>query len=156
MVRNFIYKIFITYCQVLDLILYFEDNFIGRTMTRNRRKTPRYDITMWNCFERINEDLPRTNNAIEGWHNAFHVSVTKLLIFVLKCLIFRMLSAIILVFLNLSKTLYEKKKIQQLFGIKFLLAHTHKPNAQNMKKLIFEYETWSKNFILFQETTILK
>ncbi|CAF0714736.1 unnamed protein product [Adineta steineri] len=59
-----------------DLILYFEDNFIGRIMTRNRRKNPRYNINMWNCFERINEDLPRTNNAIEGWHNAFHVSVT--------------------------------------------------------------------------------
>ncbi|CAF1264599.1 unnamed protein product [Adineta steineri] len=55
-----------------DLILYFEDNFIGRIMTRNRRKNPRYNINMWNCFERINEDLPRTNNAIEGWHNAFH------------------------------------------------------------------------------------
>ena len=50
----------------------------------------------------------------------------------------------------------RRKKRQQLFGIKFLLAHTHKPNAQNMKKLIFEYKTWSKNFILFQETTILK
>ncbi len=32
----------------------------------------------------------------------------------------------------------------------------HKPNAQNMKKLILEYETWSKNFILFQGMTILK
>ncbi|CAF1098719.1 unnamed protein product [Adineta steineri] len=27
---------------------------------------------MWNCFDKINEYLPRTNNAIEGWHNAFH------------------------------------------------------------------------------------
>ncbi|CAF1484248.1 unnamed protein product [Adineta steineri] len=49
-----------------DLILYFEDNFIGRIMTRNRRKNPGYNVNMWNCFERINEDLPRTNNAIEG------------------------------------------------------------------------------------------
>jgi hypothetical protein len=72
---------FILYPQVLDLILCFEDNFIGRTMTRSRRKNPRFDISMWNSFERVNQDLPRTNNAIEGWHNASHVRVTKLLIF---------------------------------------------------------------------------
>ena len=72
-------------------------------MTRNRRKNPRFDIFMWNCFERVNQDLPRTNNAIEGWHNAFHVRVTELLIFLIKHFIFRMLSVIIQVFSHLSK-----------------------------------------------------
>lgn len=67
---------FISYLQFLDLILYFEDNFIGRIMTRNRRKKPRFDISMWNCFERVNQNLPRTNNSLEGWHNAFHVRIT--------------------------------------------------------------------------------
>lgn len=72
---------FISYSSFSDLILYFEDNFIGRTMTRNRRNNPRFAISMWNCFERANHDLPRTNNAVEGWHNAFHVCVIELRIY---------------------------------------------------------------------------
>ena len=40
---------------------------------------------MWNVYERVLRDLPRSNNSIEGWHRAFnnrvsvkHPSVTKL------------------------------------------------------------------------------
>ena len=59
----------------LELLIYFEDNFIGRKMLRNRRSNPRYVIQMWNCFSRVDLELPRTNNAVEGWHNAFHVNI---------------------------------------------------------------------------------
>lgn len=27
-------------------------------------------IRMWFCFGRVNFDLPRTNNALQGWHKA--------------------------------------------------------------------------------------
>ncbi|CAF4639567.1 unnamed protein product [Didymodactylos carnosus] len=27
---------------------------------------------MWNCFERLENDLPRTNNPVEGWNNAMN------------------------------------------------------------------------------------
>ena len=40
---------------------------------------------MWNVYSRVVEDLPRSNNSIEGWHRAFnnrvsikHPTLTKL------------------------------------------------------------------------------
>ncbi|CAF1252221.1 unnamed protein product [Didymodactylos carnosus] len=41
-------------------------------MSRNRRRNSRFSVLMWNCFSRVDLDLPRTNNAVEGWHTAFH------------------------------------------------------------------------------------
>lgn len=29
------------------------------------------DISLWNCFHSVLEDLPKTNNACEGFHNGF-------------------------------------------------------------------------------------
>ena len=34
-----------------------------------------FNIEMWNVNGRINDDLPKTNNSIEGWHNAFNKRV---------------------------------------------------------------------------------
>jgi hypothetical protein len=50
---------------------YSEDNYVGR-MRRNRRVNPLFLITMWNIRGRVADGLPRTNNSVEGWHNAFH------------------------------------------------------------------------------------
>eukprot|EP00102_Acyrthosiphon_pisum_P016308 XP_008187224.1 PREDICTED: uncharacterized protein LOC103310507 [Acyrthosiphon pisum] len=43
---------------------------------------------MWNCYESVIQDLPRTNNSVEGWHHAFnaalganHVSIWKFIRF---------------------------------------------------------------------------
>jgi hypothetical protein len=36
---------------------------------------PRYAISMWNSFDRLNSDIPRTNNSLEAWHNAFQKTV---------------------------------------------------------------------------------
>ena len=40
---------------------------------------------MWNIYDRVIANLPRSNNAVEGWHNAFanrvaipHPTVAKL------------------------------------------------------------------------------
>ena len=42
-------------------------------------------MQLWNVYERVIQDLPRSNNAVEGWHHAFnnrvsikHPSITKL------------------------------------------------------------------------------
>ena len=43
----------------------------------NRRK-PLFPIELWNVHDRESTNPPRSNNSIEGWHNAFaqHVSIT--------------------------------------------------------------------------------
>ena len=44
-----------------------------------------FSVELWNTYDRTIMNLPRSNNSIEGWHNAFakrvtivHSSVTKL------------------------------------------------------------------------------
>ena len=50
-----------------DYISYFENNYIGQKR-RNRRVSPPFEIELWNIRDRIKNDQPRTNNAIEGFH----------------------------------------------------------------------------------------
>ncbi|KAL3852100.1 hypothetical protein ACJMK2_015786 [Sinanodonta woodiana] len=47
----------------------WEDTYIGRRR-RNRRANPRFAVEMWNLHDRVNENLPRTNNSVEAWHRA--------------------------------------------------------------------------------------
>ncbi|KAL8580683.1 hypothetical protein ACOMHN_004725 [Nucella lapillus] len=51
-----------------DFTAYFE----------RRRRRPKFDVTMWNVYNRVGDNLPRTNNSVEGWHRAFdqRMSVT--------------------------------------------------------------------------------
>ena len=44
----------------------------GRTM----RENPLYSVSFRNVKKRVDEDLPRTNNAVEGFHSALHSSIT--------------------------------------------------------------------------------
>ncbi|CAF1118057.1 unnamed protein product, partial [Brachionus calyciflorus] len=30
---------------------------------------PRFDIELWNLFDRVKKDIPRTNNDVESWHS---------------------------------------------------------------------------------------
>lgn len=53
---------------------YFEDCWIGRPMKGQRRK-PKFPINIWNCNNSVKSDLPRTNNAVEGWHRSFNSSI---------------------------------------------------------------------------------
>ena len=48
------------------------------SFTGEGRKKPQFDHTLWNVYDRVVADLPRSNNSLEGWHNAFatRVSVT--------------------------------------------------------------------------------
>ena len=51
---------FLTYC---------ENTYIGKPNKRTgTRKNPRFQIFMWNIYDRILADEPTTNNAVESWN----------------------------------------------------------------------------------------
>ncbi|CAF0828461.1 unnamed protein product [Brachionus calyciflorus] len=50
------------------IISYFESNYVGRLKMGNRI-SPRFPKELWNVFDRVNENLPRTNNDVESWHS---------------------------------------------------------------------------------------
>lgn len=56
------------------IIDYFEDTYIGRTR-RHNKQAPRFPVNMWH--DRVTEDLPRTNNSLEGWHNHMQANITS-------------------------------------------------------------------------------
>lgn len=58
---------------VLD---YFEDHYIGRFRRNAPRRPPTFAIELWNMFHRSDAELPRTNNAVEGWHRCFQANVS--------------------------------------------------------------------------------
>ena len=49
-------------------------NSIGVMRGRTRRENPLYPVSFWNVKKRVDEDLPRTNNAVEGFHSALRSS----------------------------------------------------------------------------------
>ena len=61
-----------------DFLVYFEMTWIGINQ-RGHQHWPLYDIDLWNIHDNVQDDLPRTNNSIEGWHRAFdqHVGITQ-------------------------------------------------------------------------------
>ena len=44
---------------------------------RTRRENSLYSVSFRNVKKRVDEDLPRTNNAVEGFHSALHSSITS-------------------------------------------------------------------------------
>lgn len=56
---------------IKDLTNYFEDTWIGRPGRRGGRSDPIFQIALWNVNTSVLEDLPKTNNAVEGWHRGF-------------------------------------------------------------------------------------
>lgn len=56
-----------------DLTVYFEDSWIGRPGRRGHGRTrPAFPHSLWNVYISALGDLPKTNNAVEGWHRGFH------------------------------------------------------------------------------------
>ena len=56
------------------IIDYFEDNWIGRSqcIRKGGRRPAKFAHSLWNVFDATNDEDPRTNNAIEGWHHRFN------------------------------------------------------------------------------------
>ena len=50
---------------------YFEDTYIGRPRRRGPRHSPLFEMGMWNVHDRVLSDAVKSNNSVEGFHNAF-------------------------------------------------------------------------------------
>ncbi|CAF5021544.1 unnamed protein product [Rotaria sp. Silwood1] len=69
-----------------DLLDYFEKPWIGEKRRSGAgRKNPQFDHKLWNVNDRVVATIPRSNNSVEGWHNAFanrvalnHPNIVKL------------------------------------------------------------------------------
>ncbi|XP_068250365.1 uncharacterized protein [Palaemon carinicauda] len=62
--------------EVQEVLDYFEDTWIGRPDRRQRRRPPQFPHEMWNVYEAVLHNLPKTNNSVEGWHRAFKEQMT--------------------------------------------------------------------------------
>ena len=60
-----------------DVLDYFEGSYIGTFQRNAPRRPPLFPIELWNMFNRTDDELPRTNNSIEGWHHSFHSNVSS-------------------------------------------------------------------------------
>ena len=58
-----------------NVIDYFEDTYIGRLHPGGHCRAPLFDLALWNMYDQMIGDLPRTNNAVEGWHQRFQANV---------------------------------------------------------------------------------
>ena len=58
-----------------NVIDYFEDACIGRLRPGGHRRAPLFDLALWNMYDQTIGDLPRTNNAVEGWNRRFQANV---------------------------------------------------------------------------------
>ncbi|CAF0933776.1 unnamed protein product [Brachionus calyciflorus] len=59
-----------------QILNYFENNYKGKVKDFKQTE-PRYPIEIWNLYERIKLDLPRTNNSVESWHSRLKPDVRQ-------------------------------------------------------------------------------
>ena len=57
-----------------ELTNYFEDTWIGRPFRRRRRDAV-FKPELWSVFDRVQGDLPKTNNSLEGWHRSLQLTL---------------------------------------------------------------------------------
>lgn len=60
--------------EILPVLDYFEDNFVGRRTAQNRRR-PRFPPALWNHYESAMACDPKTTNSVEAWHRGFQSHV---------------------------------------------------------------------------------
>ena len=64
-----------------DFISYFEYAYIGISRGRGnriRRDKPLFPVKLWNVRERLFNDSPKSNNSVEGFHQALKSSITSM------------------------------------------------------------------------------
>jgi len=61
-----------------DFLDYFESTWIGKLCRNKKRRNPRFPIELWNCYNLVKYDIPKTNNSVEGWHNSFNSTLNAL------------------------------------------------------------------------------
>ena len=59
----------------LELALYFETTYIGRTVSGGTQLAPLFPIEMWNHHHAVPQGIPRTTNAVEAWHRAYNATI---------------------------------------------------------------------------------
>ena len=60
--------------QLDPIIDYFENNYIG-VMHRRGRRRPRFPLELWNVNNRVEEEIPKTNNNVEADHRHLQVAI---------------------------------------------------------------------------------
>ena len=75
-------KIWINYQGEVDNLLeYSEGTYFGHHRRNAPRHTAMFPVVLWNMFHRTDEEIPRTNNSVEGWLTRFFLSSNFLEIF---------------------------------------------------------------------------
>lgn len=115
-----------------ELVSYFEATYIGEERGRGgyrRRLVPNFAIPSWNVHQRTTNDLPRTNNSVEAWHNTIQNAIT--------CkhpTIWKLIDAI-----KKEEALALKKKIDFDRGIDVILRHKYKDVNKRLQNAIERY-----------------
>ena len=68
---------FATPTDIPDLALYFESTYIRRHMPNCSVVIPStFSLDMWDYHMMVHQGLPRTTNAVEGWHRSFSAHIS--------------------------------------------------------------------------------
>ena len=56
---------------------YFESNYVGRVRPGGGRRVARFPLEAWNIYSRRGQGVKRTNNDVEGFHNAMSSGLVR-------------------------------------------------------------------------------
>lgn len=109
-----------------ELLNYFETTYIQRRGGRPGR----YKIKMWNMYDRVMDNLPRSNNSIESWHSQIHSVLSCASPTMWKCLNFFQ-----------KEFQYQEIKINILNrGEVFPQKKKYKDNDDKIRRLVEKFE----------------
>ena len=61
----------------MEVAEYFEETYIGRRLPDQTRRLPPFPVRFWSMYTRVLNQTARTNNSVEGWHNAFQSGLSS-------------------------------------------------------------------------------
>ena len=78
--------------ELVPVLDYFEDTYIGRPNRRGVRRNPLFSIAFWNMYNRVLQRNDRTTNAVEAWHRGvksmlgmIHPTIWKFIKGLIRC-----------------------------------------------------------------------